>query len=140
MKWRDSQDMSFSYSLLNSILWVFLMAGIGGAVFLALKKIPAILSVPENTIENQETFFEYMERTVKGIPHKLREWEIAVLEKSTKNLFKFKILSLKIHNGAHYLTEILNRRLHRNRMLNSARNDEMQKLEEANQPPQEIKE
>lgn len=99
-------------AVLNYIIWVLWAGSLGGAIFVIIKKIPAMMALPADSLEYKETFIEFLKRKINGIPAKLRKTEINLLANTSKRLQKFKIFFLRIYNIIHSWTEALNNRLH----------------------------
>lgn len=100
-------------AVLNYLIWVLWAGSLSGAIFAIIKKIPALMALPEDSLKYKETFVEFLKRKINDIPPKLRKVEINLLTSVSKTLLKFKIFFLRIYNITHGWTEILNNRLHR---------------------------
>lgn len=101
--------------VLNYIIWILWAGSLGGAIFVIVRKMPALMALPEESLEFKETFVEFLKRKKAEISPTLRKAEISLLESTNKKLLKFKIVFLRIYNITHSWTEALNDRLHHRR-------------------------
>lgn len=101
--------------VLNYIIWVLWAGSLSGAVFMIAKKMPALMALPEDSLEYKETLVEFLKRKKNEISPAMRRVEISLLEGANKGLLKFKIVFLRIYNITHRWTETLNDRLHHRR-------------------------
>ena len=78
-------------------LSIFVISILGIFVIL-VRKIPALMRIPFESIENRETFFQFLKRKIIELPNiisKVYHLFLSILE---KHLHRAKIRSLKMHN------------------------------------------
>lgn len=85
-------------SMLVTIAWYLFWGGFLSIFIIIARKIPVLRNVPLASLENAETFFEFVARKVREIPEFPSCISHGVLSLVEKYLHRAKILSLRLHN------------------------------------------
>lgn len=70
------------------------------------------MALPEELLEYNETFIDFLWRKKSEVPLNTDKAKIAFLMSLNGKLVRSKELSLKVHNQMHSWTEVLNKKLH----------------------------
>lgn len=104
-------------SILNLIIWILWGGSLIGIAFMIYKKIPAVMALPEESLEYNETFIDFLRRKKSMIPLRTDKAKIAILIRFNNKLVRLKELSLNVHNQMHSWTETLNKKLHHSKKI-----------------------
>lgn len=88
-----------------------------GIVFMISKKISIVMALPEELLEYNETFIDFLWRKKSEIPLRTDKAKIALLMSFNGKLTKSKVLPLYVYNQMHFLTEVLNRKIHHSKKI-----------------------
>jgi len=85
--------------MLNILLPILSFLSLAGAFYILYKKLPALVNIPLESIQNKETFFSFLRRIIKSLfsfvhPKKIKIYTLVLAEKV---LSRFRTTTLKVH-------------------------------------------
>lgn len=98
--------------MLKFLLPILFFASLGGLSYLLYKKMPTLKDIPLESIQNKETFFEFLQRIFKSVFSQvnIRKVKIFFLVFAEKVLSRSKSASFKIHNTIEILSKSVKQR------------------------------
>jgi|GEM_PF-3247577 len=93
--------------MLNIILPVLFFLSFAGIFYIICKKIPVLLKIPPESLQNKESFKDFLKRLIKSFfsyihPKKLKIFFLVLAEKI---LSRFRATTLKMHKAIELLSK-----------------------------------
>lgn len=98
--------------MLKFLLPILFFASLGGLSYLLYKKMSTLSDIPLESIQNKETFFDFLQRIFKSVFSQvnIKKIKIFFLVFTEKVLLRFKTASFKVYNTIEILSKAVKQR------------------------------